>query len=150
MILFIKKWKSNTIYIFSSLTGSNLWTKGAIANGPGHAKMSYVICEQQRRRSACASSQSDQHLCCSVLRWYDMYTCYIQSFKILASFCSWAGWFKSYLVENPGRHIFVWRGSNKDLVNFFVNIWATTQQNMSSGVSDQARHKPACAATEAS
>ena len=30
-----------------------------------------------------------------------MYTCYIQSFKILASFCSWAGWFESYLVEIP-------------------------------------------------
>ena len=29
-----------------------------------------------------------------------------------------------------------------------VNIWATTWQNMSSGVSDLARHKPACAATE--
>ena len=26
--------------------------------------MFYVICEQQRRRSACASAQSDQHLCC--------------------------------------------------------------------------------------
>ena len=24
----------------------------------------YAICEQQRRRSACASAQSDQHLCC--------------------------------------------------------------------------------------
>ena len=30
-----------------------------------------------------------------------------------------------------------------------IYIWATTQQNLSSGVSDQARHKPACAATEA-
>ena len=30
-----------------------------------------------------------------------MYTCYIQSFEILASFCSWAGWFEPYLVENP-------------------------------------------------
>ena len=29
--------------------------------------MSYVICEQQRRRSACASAQSDQRLCCSLL-----------------------------------------------------------------------------------
>ena len=28
----------------------------------------YVICEQQRRRSACAFVQSDQHLCCSLLR----------------------------------------------------------------------------------
>ena len=30
-----------------------------------------------------------------------MYTCYIQSFKILASFSSGAGWFVSYLVGNP-------------------------------------------------
>ena len=26
-----------------------------------------AICEQQRCRSACASAQSDQHLCCSLL-----------------------------------------------------------------------------------
>ena len=31
---------------------------------PGHEKnVSYVICKQQRRRSACASAQSDQRLC---------------------------------------------------------------------------------------
>ena len=30
-----------------------------------------------------------------------MYTCYIQSFKILASFCSWAGWVECNLFENP-------------------------------------------------
>ena len=30
--------------------------------------LSYVICKQQRRRSACASAQSDQRLCCSLLR----------------------------------------------------------------------------------
>ena len=37
---------------------------------PGHEKTwSYVICEQQRPRSACASAQSDQCLCCSLLRW---------------------------------------------------------------------------------
>ena len=29
--------------------------------------MSYFICEQQRRRSACTSAQSDQHLCCSLV-----------------------------------------------------------------------------------
>ena len=28
----------------------------------------YAICEQQRRRSACASAQSDQHLCCLLPR----------------------------------------------------------------------------------
>ena len=36
---------------------------------------------------------------------------YIQSFKGLASFCSWAAWFESYLVENPQRHVFAWCGS---------------------------------------
>ena len=30
--------------------------------------VSYDICEQQRCRSACASVQSDQHLCYSLLR----------------------------------------------------------------------------------
>ena len=30
------------------------------------------------------------------------------------------------------------------------NIWATPWENVSSGVSGQASHKPACAATEAS
>ena len=35
----------------------------------------FVICEEQRRRPACASAQSDQHLCCSLLRQYIRYTC---------------------------------------------------------------------------
>ena len=30
-----------------------------------------AIYEQQRRRLACASAQSDQHLCCSLLRYYN-------------------------------------------------------------------------------
>ena len=73
--------------------------------------VSYAICKQQRHRSACASAQSDQHLCCSLLRKYDMYTCNIQRFKILASFSTWAGWFECYLVENHRRHIFALCGS---------------------------------------
>ena len=80
--------------------------------------MSYAICEQQRCRSACAFAQSDQHLCCLLPRLYNMYTCSVQSFKILASFCSWEGWFEFYLVENPWRHIFAWCGSYM----FFVVI----------------------------
>ena len=56
--------------------------------------MSYVIREQQRCRSTCASAQPDQYLCCSLLRYYDMYTCYNQSYKILARFCGWADWFE--------------------------------------------------------
>ena len=61
----------------------------------------YAICEQQRRRSACASAQSDQRLCYSLPRWYNTFSFYIQNFKPLASLCSWAGRFESYLVANP-------------------------------------------------
>ena len=42
----------------------------------------------------------------------DMLSCYIQSLRILASFCSWAGWFEYYLVRNLRRPIFAWVGSN--------------------------------------
>ena len=73
--------------------------------------VSYAICERKKRRLACASAHSDQQFCCSRLRQYDIYTCYIQSFYIIASFCSWAGWFESYLVEHPRRHVFAWCGS---------------------------------------
>ena len=48
------------------------WMKGVQQRNGIWAKscenMSYAICEQQRRRSACASAQSDQHLYCSLLR----------------------------------------------------------------------------------
>ena len=85
----------------SVVRGKRIWARSC-------ENVFYAICEQQRCRSACASAQSDQHLCCSLLRQYDMYTCSIQSFKILASFCSWADWFESYLVKS---HIFAWCGS---------------------------------------
>ena len=51
-----------------------------------------------------------------------MYTCYIQSFKILASFCSWAGWFESYLLENPQRRVFAWCGSCDGLSLFLILV----------------------------
>ena len=70
--------------------------------------VSYAICEQQMHRSVCASGPSDQRLCCLLLRWYNSYTCYIQSFKTLASFCSWPGWAESYLLANPWRYVFPW------------------------------------------
>ena len=34
-------------------------------------------------------------------RWYNIPSFYIRNFKTLASFCSWAGPFESYLVANP-------------------------------------------------
>ena len=77
----------------------------------------FAICEQQRRRSACASAQSDQRLCCSLsacpspqsdqclccllLRSCNSSSLYIQNFKPLPSFCGCAGQFESYLVANP-------------------------------------------------
>ena len=51
-----------------------------------------------------------------VVRCLDSTICILaisKSFKILASFCSWAGWFECYLVENPLRHVFAWCGSNE-------------------------------------
>ena len=61
----------------------------------------YATCEQQSCWSACASAQSDQHLLCSLPRLYNISSFYIWNFKPLASFCGCAGWFESYLVENP-------------------------------------------------
>ena len=64
-------------------------------------KPAFAICEQQRRRSACASAQSDQHLYCSLPRSYNTSSFYTQNFKSLASFSCRAGWFESYLVADP-------------------------------------------------
>ena len=77
---------------------------------PGE-NVSYAICEQPRCRSACASAQSDQHLCCSLPRQNNTSSLLILNFKILAGLCSWAGQFVSCLVGDSRRHIFSWRGS---------------------------------------
>ena len=61
----------------------------------------FAICEQQRRRSACASAQSDQRLCCLLPRQYNTSRFYTQNFKCLASFSCGAGWFESDLVADP-------------------------------------------------
>ena len=64
-------------------------------------KSVYAICQQQRRRSACASAQSDQRICYSLLRQYNTSSFYSRNFNTLASLISWAGRFESYLVANP-------------------------------------------------
>ena len=56
----------------------------------------FAICEQQRRSSAWASTQSDQRLYCSLPRQYDTSNFYIRNFKTLASLCLWAGRFESF------------------------------------------------------
>ena len=73
--------------------------------------VSYVICEQQRRKSACASAQSDQRLCCSLLRQYNISRFYSRNFKTPASFCGCAGRFVFGLVGNSRKHVLSCRGS---------------------------------------
>ena len=72
-----------------------------------------VLCHMQtkRSRSACASAQSDQRLCCSLPRPNDTSSLYIRNSKILADLCSWAGQFVSCLVGDSRRHIFSWHDS---------------------------------------
>ena len=52
---------------------------------------------------------------------YNTCCCYTQNFKTLASYCSWAGLFESYLVANSRRQVFAWRGSNMKIfdVSYF-------------------------------
>ena len=63
-------------------------------------------------------AQSDQHLCCSLPRWYNTYTCFSQNFKTLASFFSWACQVESYLVGTPQRQVFSRHGSFSILANW--------------------------------
>ena len=51
--------------IGESSTGS-LMIGVTLLNELRHEKTCFAICEQQMRRSACASAQSDRRLCCSL------------------------------------------------------------------------------------
>ena len=66
----------------------------------------YAICEQQRSRSACASTQSDQRLCCSLSGLYNTSTGYSQNFKTLVSSAEQGG-----LSRTPQRQVFTRQGS---------------------------------------
>ena len=76
--------------------------------------VNHLLCGPQREKTflqglvnnkgadqTCASTQSDQRLCYSLLRKYHIFTCYEGSFNFLASLCSWAGWFEAHFVGNP-------------------------------------------------
>ena len=76
------------------------------------AMRKHVLCHMRTtNRSACASAQSDQRLCCSLPRQNDTFGLHIHNFKILAGLYSWAGQFVSCLVGDSWRRIFSWRGS---------------------------------------
>ena len=127
----------------------------------------YRLCEQRRFRRACASVQSRQNLRCSIIqaasqeepsnRKPDLWTLSMAGhaqLKFVMTECSKTQirltgprWFKWLLVDvNPWFRTLI---KYFDLLVLYYN-WALSRQNVSSGLSDQARHKPACAATEAS
>ena len=68
---------------------------------PNREKTCFCHMRKQRCRSACASAQSDQRLCYSLLRQYNTSSFFIRNFKPVVSFCGCAGRFVSDLVTNP-------------------------------------------------
>ena len=60
----------------------------------------FAICEQQKCRSACTSAQSDQRICYSLLRQYNICSFYMQNLKPLACLYNSASQFEPYLVAN--------------------------------------------------
>ena len=60
----------------------------------------FGVGNQQRRRPACASAQSNQRHCFSLIGMYCIKTCYKWNFTILASICGWADWFESHFIRN--------------------------------------------------
>ena len=82
-------------------------------------KPGFVLCEQQRRRSA-------WHPCSlistfivrsldSIIPVVAMY--YVLNFKNLDSLCSWAGWFESYLVAKPEDRFL------RDEAHMVLSLW---------------------------
>ena len=100
-ILFItlhKKEKESCLHIFcGKISCDNLW------HHLSHImrKPVYATCLQQRCISACAFAHSDQRLCYLLPRYYNTSCFYIRNCKHLASLCSRAGQFGSYLVAIP-------------------------------------------------
>ena len=128
-ILYLRNWNTqNTehvsnekIRLINNLHQGNLSRKEYIWAEPWE-NVSYVICEQQRRRSACASAQSDQRLCCLLLRQYNISRFYSRNSKTLASFYGCADRFVSGLFGNCRRHILWCRGSYGFSINTFPLI----------------------------
>ena len=112
------------------------------------------LCAQWRLRSAWASAQSDQSLRCALnvsscgqRRLWSDWADAQADLSLRWAHTHFVGFVMSRLIfaEFPDLQL-----SNICVKRKPLKIWATTRQNVSSGVSDQARHKPACAATEAS
>ena len=62
--------------------------------------LSSEVCEQHKSRPDCASVQSDQRLCYSLIVKYYIKMCYLRNFKFLASLCSWGDWVESHCSDS--------------------------------------------------
>ena len=101
----------------------------------------YAVCEQQRRRSACTSTQSDQHLCCSLLI-SKISSLYLASVAAQASLClTW--W------ETPKTGFLMMMLKCELNANKAPDTVNVTRKPVFA-VCDQVRRKPVCAAIEAS
>ena len=67
--------------------------------------MLYAVCKQQMQISLHIHVLSNQHLCYSLPRKYNISSFFIRNFKPPASVCNWAGWFESYLVKKSRRQV---------------------------------------------
>ena len=87
---------------------------------PDHEKMCLMSYANNKGADQPAhSAQSDQRLCCSLLRWYNISRFYSRNFKTVSSFCGCTGLFVSGLVGNSRRHDLSCRGSyNKKHIHF--------------------------------
>ena len=80
------------------------------------------VCEQQRCRPACASTQSSQRICFSLIEKYHIQTCYKRNVNFLACLCSWAGWFEHDLVDTPMRISYDEDHMSHD-ITWFPTMW---------------------------
>ena len=87
--------------------------------------LSSGVCEQHRGRPACASAQSDQHLCYSHFGKHHFKACYKQNFNFVASPCSWAGWFESHFFRKSRRQVLSQRGPYVPLPPIHGVIWTS-------------------------
>ena len=66
----ISEIRRHCLWVCQTFTWVKVWLMSHVMRKPV-----YAVCKQQRHRSACASAQSDQHLCCSLPEQYNTFTC---------------------------------------------------------------------------
>ena len=101
--LWIRTCSDSSIYWSNPFVLHNFSTGGCVSYHMGLDVRIPVfrVCEQHRRRPACATAQSDQCPCYSRFGKHHIKTCYQQNFNFPASLSSWGAWSESRFVGNP-------------------------------------------------